>query len=75
MKSCCTCFCEQKCPVGGTAGPGIPNPGLKTAVRVKENVGDIKTFLLHEKSNCGAVGSDVRMCPKAHARIWGVFSS
>lgn len=47
----------------------------KSAVRVKGNVLDVKTFLLHEKSNCRAVRNDVMMSPKAHARIWGVFSS
>lgn len=46
-----------------------------SAVRVKANVLDVKTFLLHEKSSCRAVGNDVMMFPKAHAGIWGVFSS
>lgn len=46
-----------------------------SSVRVKVNVGDVKTFLLHEKSSFREVGNDVMMFPKAHARIWGVFSS
>lgn len=44
-----------------------------SAVRVNANMGDAKTFLLHEKSSCRAVGNDVRMFQRAHARIWGVF--
>lgn len=44
-----------------------------SAVRVKANVGDVKTFLLHEKRSWRAVGNDVMMFPRAHAMIWGVF--
>lgn len=43
------------------------------AVRVKANVGDVKTFLLREKRSCRAVGNDVMMFLRAHALIWGVF--
>lgn len=75
MQSCCTWFYEQKCPVSGTAGPGIPNPGLKTVQSEWTQTWEMhaKTFLLHEKSSCRAVGNDVRMFQRAHARIWGVF--
>lgn len=72
MKSCCTCFYEQKCPVSGTAGPGIPNPGLKTVQSEWRQTWEMSRLSCSMKSR--EVGNDVVMFPKAHAEIWGVFS-
>lgn len=76
MKSCSKCFYEQKCPVSGTAGPEISNPGLRTVQSEWRWTWEMsRLFCSMKKSSCREVGNDVMMFPKAHARIWGVFSS